>query len=194
MSHPLRTVHVGGSSDTGWPLLHPLATVARAAEPVPTQTRRSLTYVPNNEYHPCNSRADRPQAGRLLRVQSGMAQSVAHRAHNPEVEGSNPSPATMTWDTTSARKQQLPPDWQKRRRLVLKRDGHRCTWTDEHGRCNARATDVDHNQPGDDHRLTNLRSLCAAHHKVKTNDEAMRARGAGPSRIRPKPPHPGLRT
>lgn len=95
----------------------------------------------------------------------------------------------MAWEG-SDRKLRLPPDWSKRRQIILKRDGFQCTWiVDGENRCAARATDVDHIQPGDDHSLTNLRSLCGFHHNHKSALEGVAARAARPRR--PPEPHPG---
>lgn len=99
---------------------------------------------------------------------------------------------TTPW-ATSNRRTQLPNDWRQRRRQALTRDGHRCTWTDHGRRCPNPATDVDHRTPGNDHRLTNLQSLCADHHKRKTQAEAAAARQRIAARARrPPEPHPGL--
>lgn len=62
--------------------------------------------------------------------------------------------------------------WRKLRARALRRDGHQCTHLDEHGqRCPATfGLEVDHTIPladgGADH-LTNLRSLCATHHRER---------------------------
>ena len=95
----------------------------------------------------------------------------------------------------SARKSQLPADWDAIRRRILARDGHRCTAiradTDE--RCTERATDVDHvDQTRNwDHSDANLTSLCNWHHARKSSSEGGRANAA---RYRAtKPRHPGLR-
>src|SRR4051794_27619002 len=72
----------------------------------------------------------------------------------------------------STRKDRLPPNWPALRRAVLRRDGHACQWRTTQGTtCGARATDVDHIIRGDDHRITNLQSLCGYHHGKKTGSE-----------------------
>lgn len=54
----------------------------------------------------------------------------------------------------STRKKRLPPDWQTRRLIVLKRDRGICYL------CGAdRADTVDHIKPGDDHSLENLAAV-----------------------------------
>lgn len=114
----------------------------------------------------------------------------------------------MTWPRTSARRAQLPPDWPARRKARLELDQYRCTAPITVGqattesvagmadvrveRCPARAIDVDHDRHPADHRIEALRSLCAWHHKEKTQAEAQRARGVGAARLRKKQPHPGL--
>ncbi|WP_026211795.1 HNH endonuclease [Longispora albida] len=93
----------------------------------------------------------------------------------------------------SARAQQLPPDWPRRRARVLARDGYRCRAITEYDeRCTEPADEVDHIRRGGDHRLSNLQSLCAWHHGKKSAREgAHAARLARPSRYRPREPHPG---
>lgn len=100
---------------------------------------------------------------------------------------------TMTW-SSSDRRAQLPSNWQRViRPRILRRDGHRCTWIDQGQRCTERATEVDHRRRGDDHRDSNLRSLCGPHHATKSSAEGHAARRARPSRRR-RPPeaHPGI--
>jgi hypothetical protein len=80
----------------------------------------------------------------------------------------------------STRRSQLPGDWAARRRAVLARDGHRCTWvqpgTDGARRCGRAARDVDHRDRLGGHELTNLRALCSWHHSRKTSSEGNNAR------------------
>lgn len=82
---------------------------------------------------------------------------------------------------------------QRERQAILKRDGYRCTWHDEHGnRCPARAVIVDHVvnvAEGGTDTADNKAGLCAPHHDVKTKAERARGRrrqaaggGAPPSR------------
>lgn len=96
----------------------------------------------------------------------------------------------MTWKSKSSRTTPLPPDWWRRRAIVLKRDGYRCVHIreDTGQRCVEKATDVDHIGEPDDHRLHMLQSLCAWHHNQKTGSQ-------GGRRVRQKkssPVHPGL--
>lgn len=86
------------------------------------------------------------------------------------------------------------PGWRRLRKQVLERDGHRCTWMDQGRRCEAPATEVDHELPvskGGKDELGNLRSLCSAHHARKTAAEGNEARWRH-RRRREEPPHPGL--
>lgn len=97
----------------------------------------------------------------------------------------------------SNRREELPPDWEQIRRRVLRRDNSRCVEVDQYGRrCNASATDVDHIRPGDDHRLSNLRSLCSWHHNRKSGSEGGAAAAANRRRnsqkFRRTETHPGL--
>lgn len=99
----------------------------------------------------------------------------------------------MAW-STSRRKEQLPSDWETRRKRILRRDGYRCTAerADTGERCNERANQVDHVDQSRnwDHSDGNLTSLCEHHHAVKSSSEGGRANAA---RYRKKKPrHPGL--
>lgn len=91
--------------------------------------------------------------------------------------------ASGNW-TDSTRRRRLPPDWPARRARILKRDGGQCTHRDDYGaRCPSPATDVDHIRPGDDHRESNLTSLCGYHHDKKSSREGGMARAAERARI-----------
>lgn len=91
----------------------------------------------------------------------------------------------------SDRRAELPDDWADRRAHVLERDGYRCQWR-EHGQpCGARASDVDHVQPGSDHRPANLQALCRHHHAAKSSREGNAARWQH-RRTRAPERHPGL--
>lgn len=99
----------------------------------------------------------------------------------------------MSGWATSDRRSRLPPDWRRRRAAVLARAGQRCEALDSLGqRCPERATDADHVQRGDDHRMTNLQALCRWHHGQKTAREAADARRPRPTRRREPEQHPGL--
>lgn len=101
--------------------------------------------------------------------------------------------AESNW-SNSNRRTQLPGNWATLRKSVMERDNRLC----QHIRydtglpCYLAATDVDHIEPGDDHRLSNLQALCAWHHRQKTgreSGEARKAKSAGRGR---KPRHPGV--
>lgn len=87
----------------------------------------------------------------------------------------------MSWNT-SDRRRRLPADWDRRRKLILNRDPI-C----RHCR-KAKATEVDHIRPGDDHSLSNLQGLCRDCHTRKTQAEKPRPE----SKYRKPEPHPGL--
>lgn len=88
----------------------------------------------------------------------------------------------------STRRSRLPTDWQRRRRYVLERDGHRCR------RCGNHANQVDHIEHGDDHSLGNLQALCDPCHRTKSASEGSRAAHARRGTLaRPPERHPGLR-
>ena len=99
----------------------------------------------------------------------------------------------MVW--TGERKLRLPPDWGRRRRLVIIRDKGMCQYQRSDGRkCGSKGTEVDHLEPGDNHDLSNLRLLCSWHHKRKTQREAQAARQAKVDALKtPEEPHPGRR-
>ena len=99
----------------------------------------------------------------------------------------------MGWETSN-RRERLPEDWTLRRVRVLRRDGYRCQARDSMGgSCGAKANQVDHIQPGDDHSLDNLQALCAWHHARKSSAEGAAARRPPATRNREPEPHPGIR-
>ena len=90
----------------------------------------------------------------------------------------------------SDRAKRLPSNWQALRRVVIERAGGRCEDTSDGGRrCPERGTDVDHINPGDDHRLENLQLMCNPHHLRKTQAENTRRK---PRQNREPERHPGL--
>ena len=99
------------------------------------------------------------------------------------------------WGAMGRRTAPLPHNWAQLRRLVLNRDGQRCTWTTNGERCTERATDVDHIIPasqGGTDELDNLRALCRWHHERKTAREANAARVKIAPRRRAGESHPGM--
>jgi 5-methylcytosine-specific restriction enzyme A len=93
----------------------------------------------------------------------------------------------------STRKKRLPPDWQKRRLRVLRRDGYRCQHVDEVGaKCLAPANQVDHVIRGDDHDESNLRALCKWHHDKKSSAEGLAAKKPPTVRQRALERRPGI--
>ncbi len=94
----------------------------------------------------------------------------------------------------SDRKSRLPENWAELVRKVKARDGNRCTWRlpRSGSRCPRPGTEVDHRVPGDDHRMWNLRLLCAFHHAQKSAREGTQAREKlKASGRRPPEGHPG---
>lgn len=99
----------------------------------------------------------------------------------------------MSWKSAE-RKRELPANWEQLRLVVLERDDYRCRWIENGTRCNSHANHVDHIERGNDHRLSNLQSLCEAHHRRKTSREGKEARyGLAPRRGKRFEPHPGIR-
>ena len=92
---------------------------------------------------------------------------------------------------SSDRRSRLPSNWAELRVIVLRLCGRRCEWVEDGWRCAARATEVDHKRPGDDHSLDNLQGLCHVHHTAKTQREAAEARRR--RRYRPRETHPAFR-
>lgn len=92
----------------------------------------------------------------------------------------------MAW----GRGRDLPADWHRIVTRIKVRDKNRCTWVMKSGRrCPRRGTEVDHVGDPADHSDRNLRLLCEAHHKRRTQEQALAARTRKP----PKRPqrHPG---
>lgn len=99
----------------------------------------------------------------------------------------------MSWKSVE-RKAELPANWKALRLEVLERDQYRCQWLEDGKRCNAEANNVDHIKRGNDHRKSNLQSLCPKHHGRKTSREGKEARyGLAPRRGKLFEPHPGMR-
>ena len=66
------------------------------------------------------------------------------------------------WD--DARKQDLPKDWEKRRKQVKLRAKNRCEYVEGGKRCKAQGTECHHAGAPDDHRIASLQWLCWDHH------------------------------
>ena len=100
--------------------------------------------------------------------------------------------------SSSTRRDRLPPDWQNRRRRVLRRDRYKCQHRNPGSRviCGEVATEVDHIEHGDNHSDENLQALCTAHHAAKSSREGGQARAAKRRQINQKfrrtEEHPGL--
>jgi 5-methylcytosine-specific restriction protein A len=96
----------------------------------------------------------------------------------------------------SDRRERLPDNWLQLRQAVFARDGWQCVMRTPSGqRCPQPAQECDHINPGDDHSMSNLRSLCKPHHASITGAQGgsrvhKRARMAHPLKRRPER-HPG---
>lgn len=100
-----------------------------------------------------------------------------------------------SWQNSN-RRDRLPPDWPQRRKYVLRRDHHECQ-TDIAGEiCGAKADQVDHIRPGDDHSYANLEAICEWCHGRKSSKEGNAARRKVrqeiADRFRNSEDHPGL--
>lgn len=85
----------------------------------------------------------------------------------------------------STRRARLPVNWVQIRLAVLQRDHGRCYL------CGAAANRVDHIDPGDDHRPTNLAAICLPCDKKKSAREGGRVTAGRAPRQQER--HPGLR-
>ena len=117
----------------------------------------------------------------------------------------DPSPRRSNW-SSSDRRSRLPSDWELIRKRVLRRDSPngsdwrlaQCQYeipgTDDI--CGMTANQVDHIVPGDDHRDSNLQSLCEMHHRRKSSSEGAAAVKANRRKIAKRyvrtEEHPGL--
>lgn len=104
----------------------------------------------------------------------------------------------MPWETngSSKRRLELPPNWYTEiRPRILKRDGYVCQQrrSDRPGICGQPANQVDHINDPHDHSDDNLQSLCAWHHRKKTEGESAEARRRIAAKGKmPVRKHPGL--
>lgn len=102
--------------------------------------------------------------------------------------------------TSSDRRDRLPPDWEKIRKRVLRRDHGVCQADSERRlgqSCGKPANQVDHVRAGDDHSEENLQALCEWHHNQKSGREgaeaSRKARAQRATRFRrTEERHPGL--
>ena len=77
----------------------------------------------------------------------------------------------------SDRVSRLPKNWKTLRARILRRDNYLCQeLLPTKSICGKIATEVDHILAGDDHRESNLRSLCKYHHSLKSSREGNEAR------------------
>lgn len=97
----------------------------------------------------------------------------------------------MAWGNKSGRTVPLPKAWRFIRGNVLKRDNYQCVQIREDTGlpCGARATDVDHIDGPDNHKHSNLQSLCSYHHDQKTASQGGQANAA---KSRKDQGHPGI--
>lgn len=97
----------------------------------------------------------------------------------------------------SDRRSRLPADWPSIRADVFARDGHRCTAQLSSGqRCPVtEGLECDHVNRGDDHRPSNLTTLCHGHHQDKSSQEGIAAwadrRLKAHNKFRRSEAHPG---
>lgn len=97
----------------------------------------------------------------------------------------------MAWGSKSGRTAPLPRMWKAIRANVLRRDNWQCQWVREDTGllCLEKATDVDHIDDPEDHRHSNLRSLCSWHHDKRTASQGGQANAA---KRRVQKTHPGI--
>jgi 5-methylcytosine-specific restriction endonuclease McrA len=96
---------------------------------------------------------------------------------------------TSKWDS-SRRRLELPANWSRLRRQVLREAEGRCEI--RLAGCVGEASEVDHIRRGDDHSRSNLRAVCRRCHALKSSAEG-NARLAELRRLRRRPEgrHPG---
>ena len=93
--------------------------------------------------------------------------------------------------SSSNRRAQLPPDWEKRRQVVKLRAKNRCQAETHDPRCHGVGSECDHIGNPADHDLSNLQWLSGPCHAIKTQREAQAAK---PKRKRQPERHPGRLT
>jgi 5-methylcytosine-specific restriction endonuclease McrA len=95
----------------------------------------------------------------------------------------------MSW-SSSNRRSQLPSDWERKRRRVMRRDNWECQIKGPG--CLGSATDVDHVRRGGNHSDENLRAACRACHSRKSSAEGnARQNELKALKKRPVERHPG---
>ena len=96
---------------------------------------------------------------------------------------------TSSWNS-SGRREDLPSNWGRLRRQVLREADGRCELRVEG--CLGVASEVDHIRPGVDHSRSNLRAVCRRCHALKSSAEG-NARLSELRRLRRRPEgrHPG---
>lgn len=92
----------------------------------------------------------------------------------------------MSW-SSSARRDDLPPEWERIRAKVKARARGRCEATHHAPGCRRIGTDADHIGDRNDHSLANLQWLSRPCHDVKTRADL----GLAVPVRRPAEPHPG---
>lgn len=93
----------------------------------------------------------------------------------------------MSW-SSSARRTELPSNWDQLRREVLQDENYSCR------RCGAFANQADHIGDRHNHSRDNLQPLCEPCHRKKTAREGKLARyRLAPIRGKRFEPHPGMR-
>lgn len=98
----------------------------------------------------------------------------------------------------SARRSELPADWSKIRKRIIRRDQGMCQWDLGHGQKCLRTDEpeVDHIKRGSDHSDSNLRTLCHWHHLRKSGSEGNEVTAAQrrviKTKFRRSEQHPGV--
>lgn len=88
-------------------------------------------------------------------------------------------------------KRTLPRDWKARKRRVFETKGRVCALQFD-GVCVGYATEVDHVDDNDDHRIENLQPVCCDCHDVKTREQAASAARSKANLLHPREEkHPG---
>lgn len=88
-------------------------------------------------------------------------------------------------------KRTLPRDWGARKLKVFRAKGRVCAL--QYEGCTGLATEVDHIDDNDDHRIVNLQPVCSDCHDVKTKQQSKVAARAKANLLHPREEkHPGM--
>jgi 5-methylcytosine-specific restriction endonuclease McrA len=137
---------------------------------------RSVNWFPARGEAIADSTLDHGIRGEVLRWKPSTHETAPKSTSTPRKRNNMPRPEYQT------------PEWKRRRKVVLARDGHRCQL--RLPKCKGRATEVDHIVNIDDGgsvlAFSNLQAACKSCNSAKRNSEvAARARAYRDQRLHP---------